>query len=92
MKSYLEIISKDETFALCEVEMIPVDESAAYVTSQVKMTYVPMSKFSMVNGTIDEGDVFIVLHNSGRVIRVCERDIEEKSKRRALKQRGVATV
>lgn len=44
MKSYLEIISKDETFALCEVEMIPVDESAkkAYVTSQVKMTYVPM--------------------------------------------------
>lgn len=57
-----------------------------------KMTYVPMSKFSMVNGTIDEGDVFIVLHNSGRVIRVCERDIEEKSKRRALKQRGVATV
>ena len=42
MKSYLEIISKDETFALCEVEMIPVDESAkkAYVTSQVKMTYV----------------------------------------------------
>ena len=78
MKSYLEIISKDETFALCEVEMIPVDESAKkeYVTSQVKMTYVHMSKFSMVNGTIDEGDVFIVLHNSGRVIRVCERDIE----------------
>ena len=94
MKSYLEIISKDETFALCEVEMIPVGKSnkKEYVTSQVKMTYVHMSKFCMVNGTIDEGDVFIVLHNSGRVIRVCERDIEEKSKRRALKKRGVATV
>ena len=36
MKSYLEIISKDETFALCEVEMIPADESAKkeYVTSK----------------------------------------------------------
>jgi len=38
MKSYLEIISKDETFALCEVEMIPMKEmSLLFFTTRAEL-------------------------------------------------------
>lgn len=95
MKSFLEVISKDATFAYCEIEMIRTDVSMKkdLVTGNVLKVYVPLSKFNMVSGSVNAGDVFVVLHNAGRVIKVCERDMEARAKRKALKRRvAIATA
>ena len=94
MKSFLEVLSKDEMFAYCEIEMIRVDESMKrnLLTSKVLKMYVPLSKFNMVSGSVNSGDVFVVLHNAGRVVKVCERDLEAKAKRKALKNKKVSTT
>ena len=90
----MEIISKDATMALCEVELIPVNESMKkeYITSQVKLVYVPLEKFNMVTSHVEVGQVFVVLHNLGRVIRVCEKDVEAMTKRKALKKQEITML
>lgn len=93
MKSFLEVLEKENTFALCEVEMISTEESAkkANEPKQVKMTYVPLDKFNMI-GNVTEGDVFAVLHNAGRVFKVLEKDLEATASRRVIKKREKMTV
>lgn len=87
MISYMHVISKDPNFVIAEVEMIWLEESKKkdYITSAVKKTLVPMNKFVGMAKSVQEGDVFSVIHNDGRIVRVIEKDIEATKKRAVLK-------
>lgn len=87
MISYMHVISKNPNFVIAEVEMIWLEESQKkdYITSNVKKTLVPMNKFVGMANSVQEGDVFSVIHNEGRIVRVIEKDIEATKKRAVLK-------
>ena len=44
-----------------------------------------MNKFVGMANSVQEGDVFSVIHNDGRIVRVIEKDIEATKKRAVLK-------
>ena len=83
----MQVLEKEPNFAICEVEMIWCEESQKkdYITSAVKKTLVPMNKFVGMANSVQEGDVFSVIHNAGRIVRVIEKDIEATKKRAVLK-------
>ena len=87
MVSFMQVLEKEPNFAICEVEMIWCEESQKkdYITSAVKKTLVPMNKFVGMANSVQEGDVFSVIHNDGRIVRVIEKDIEATKKRAVLK-------
>ena len=73
MVSFMQVLEKEPNFAICEVEMIWLEESKKkdYITSAVKKTLVPMNKFvGMANSVI---------------VRGIEKDIEATKKRAVLK-------
>lgn len=96
MVSYVEVLKKDEQFAMCELEMVWTVESRKmnYLPNQTRVVYVPLEKFKKF--TVNEGDVFVALHddqsNKNTIISVCARDDEARAKRRALKKRDVVQV
>ena len=87
MVSFMQVLEKEPNFAICEVEMFWCEErqNKDYITSAVKKTLVPMNKFVGMANSVQEGDVFSVIHNDGRIVRVIEKDIEATKKRTALK-------
>lgn len=91
MISYMHVISKNPNFVIAEVEMIWIEESQKkdQITSNVKKALVPMNKFVGMANSVQEGDVFSVIHNEGRIVRVIEKDIEATKKMAALKKEVV---
>lgn len=91
MLSYMRVIYKNPNFVIAEVEMIWIEESKKkdYITSAIKKTLVPMNKFVGMANSVQEGDVFSVIHNDGRIVRVIEKDIEATKKMAALKKEVV---
>lgn len=97
MVSYVEVLKKDEQFAVCELEMVWTVESRKmnYLPNQTRVVYVPLEKFKKFKA-VNVGDVFTALHddqcNKNTIISVCARDDEARAKRRALKKRDVVQV
>ena len=97
MVSYVEVLKKDEQFAMCELEMVWTVESRKmnYLPNQTRVVYVPLAKFKKF-GYVNVGDVFTVLHDeqssNNTIISVCARDDEARAKRRALKKRDAVQV
>ena len=91
MISYMHVISKNHNCVIAEVEMIWLEESQKKdsITSAVKKTLVPMNKFVGMAKSVQEGDVFSVIHNDGQIVRVIEKDIEATKKMAALKKKVV---
>ena len=91
MISYMHVISKKPNCVIAEVEMIWIEESQKkyYITSAVKKTLVPMNKFVGMAKSVQEGDVFSVIHNDGQIVRVIEKDIEVTKKMATLKKQVV---
>ena len=97
MVSYVEVLKKDEQFAMCELEMVWTVESRKmnYLPNQTRVVYVPLEKFKKFSA-VNVGDVFVALHddqsNKTTIISVCAREDEARAKRRALKKRDVVQV
>ena len=86
MISYMHVISKKPNCVIAEVEMIWIEESQK---KDYKKTLVPMNKFVGMAKSVQEGDVFSVIHNDGRIVRVIEKDIEATKKMATLKKQVV---
>jgi len=87
MISYMHVISKNHNCVIAEVEMIWLEESQK--KDYIKKTLVPMNKFVGMANSVQEGDVFSVIHNDGQIVRVIEKDIEATKKMAALKKKVV---
>ena len=87
MISYISVDRVEGDIAVCELEMIWIEDSRTedYWKKETIMVDVPMEKFENC-GPVYEGDVFIATHNDETVVEVCQKDEEEKARRTALMQ------
>lgn len=83
MKSYASIDRIEGKFAVCEVELIPVEESKPedFATKETEMFDVSLQKISTFIGEVQEGDILVVEHDLEDVYFVYYKDEEEKARR-----------
>ena len=83
MKSYSVIDRIERNFAVCEVELVSVEESLNLDISEKEtlMMDIELDVITQICGNIQEGDIIIVEHNSNCVYNVYEKDEEEKQRR-----------
>lgn len=83
MKSYASIDRIEGKFAVCEVELIPVEESKPedFATKETEMFDVPLQKIPTSIGEVQEGDILVVEHDFEDVYFVYYKDEEEKARR-----------
>jgi len=86
MKSYASIDRIEETFAVCEVEMIEIENSKAedYCEKETEMINIILEKITARVGNIKEGDILVVEHNGEEITEVYCKDEEEKQRRIAV--------
>ena len=86
MKSYASIDRIEGKFAVCEVELISVQERQAeeYIPFETEFMDFPLKDFPENSGKIRDGDIFVVEHDSKNIISICYKDEEEKARRREL--------
>ena len=86
MKSYASIDRIEGKFAVCEVEMIEIENSKPedYCEKETKMMNILLEKITTSIGNIDEGDILVVEHNEEEVTEVYCKDEEEKQRRIAV--------
>ena len=83
MISYAYIDRIEGKFAVCEVELLPFEESKPedFKSKETVMMDIPLDKFPKFMGSVDEGDVWVVNHNNQYVDFVYYKDEEEKARR-----------
>lgn len=83
MISYAYIDRIEGKFAVCEVELLPFEESCPedFKSKEPVMMDIPIDKFPKFTGSVNEGDIWVVNHNSEDVIEVYYKDEEEKARR-----------
>lgn len=89
MISYAIVDRIEGKFAVCEVELIPIEKSQ-WEDSKAKETIIcDVLKEEFMRGFEDvrEGDVLIVLHDGQNVSFVYRKDAEEKQRRIEYKKR-----
>lgn len=88
MRSYASIDRIEEKIAVCEVEIIDVDDSktADYSEKKTQMMDVSLEKILSKVDDANEGDILVVEHNGEVVIEVYCKDEEEKQRRIAILQ------
>lgn len=86
MKSYASIDRIEEKFAVCELEMIEIENSRPedYCEKETKMLNIQLEKITANVESIKEGDVLVVEHNGEEVTEVYCKDEEEKQRRVAI--------
>lgn len=87
MISYMSVDRLEGSIAVCELEMIWVEESKTedFWKKETKMVDVPMKKF-VEFAPVSAGDIFVAMHNDGTVVEICKRADDEKARRAALLQ------
>lgn len=80
MISYASIDRIEGKWVVCEVELLPFEESKPedFAIKDTAMMDVLLSRFS---NEVEEGDIFVVEHNNENVIAVCFKDEDEKTRR-----------
>ena len=83
MKSYASIDRIEGKFAVCEVELLPVEESKPedFAIKDCEMMDVSLRKIPFFIRKVKEGDILVVEHNGENVTRVYRKDEEEKARR-----------
>ena len=83
MTSYASVDRIEGVFAVCEVELIPFEESKPedFKTKDTAMMDVPLREFSAIFGDVNQGDVWIVKHDNENVNLVYYKDEEEMARR-----------
>ena len=91
MISYAYIDRIEGKFAVCEVELLPFEESKPedFKSKDTVMMDIHLDKFPKFMGSVDEGDIWVINHNSEDVIGVYYKDEEEKERRLEIRKRTV---
>lgn len=83
MKSYASVQGVEGKFAVCEVELISVEESKPedFSTKDCEMMDFSLKELSADIGEVMAGDILVVEHDGKNVIWVYSKDNEEKNRR-----------
>ena len=83
MKSYAAIDRIEGKFVVCEVELIPVEESIdlSVFEKETEMLDVELEQITQICGDTQEGDIILVEHDSNHIINVYGKDDTEKQRR-----------
>ena len=92
MKSYASIDRIEGDFAVCEVEMIPIEESktADFASKETEMMDVQVINIRNVVGDFSEGDVLVVEHDENEITEIWSKDEEEKQRRVELLEKMIS--
>lgn len=88
MKSYASVGEIEDRLAVCEVELIPIENSNPedFATKKADMMDIELGLIYQVTDEIDEGDILVVEHDGQNVSHVYHKDDEEKARRIAVLQ------
>ena len=91
MISYAYIDRIEGEIAVCEVELLPFEESKPedFKSKDTVMMDIPLDKFPKFMGSVDEGDIWVINHNSEHVNWVYYKDEEEKERRLEIRKQTV---
>ena len=83
MRSYASIDRIEGKIAVCEVELVEVQESKniPIFKKQTEMMDVLVDKLSNKLGEVKEGDIIVVEHDEEDLIYIYSKDDEEKQRR-----------
>lgn len=84
MTSYASIDRIEENYAVCEVEMMELEESRKtdFGTRDTIMVDIPVHKILEVIGREpEEGDIIVVEHEGETINLICYEDVNEKTRR-----------
>ena len=86
MKSYANIDRIEGKFAVCEVELLPIEESKPedFATKDTEMLDILLQDIPENLGEVKEGDILVVEHDGENVTSVYYKDEEEKARRLEL--------
>lgn len=87
MKSFASVDRVEFGFVVCEVELIPMEESKPekFDCKETKMMDVSIDLIkNSIHDGIEEGDVIITLHDDNEVLEVYGKDEEERAARIAV--------
>ena len=90
MRSYASIDRIEGKYAVCEVELLPVEESKSedFAIKDCEMMEVPLRKIPFYIRKVKEGDILVVEHNGENVTWIYCTDEEEKARRLEIR-RGI---
>lgn len=88
MKSYASVGEIEDRLAVCEVELIPVENSRPedFAKKMTDMMDIELGLINQVIDEFDEGDILVVEHDGQNVSHVYYKDDEEKARRIAVIQ------
>lgn len=89
MKSYASVDRIEGKYAVCEVELLSVEESEPedFATKDCEMMDISLQEIPADIGEIKGGDILVVEHDGENVTCVCCKDEAEKARRlEALKR------
>lgn len=83
MRSYAVVDRIEGHFAVCEVELIPAQESRPedFATKPTEMMEFDLEQISEEVGEVQECDVLEVEHDENQIICILCKNMEEKSRR-----------
>ena len=86
MKSYASIDSIEGKYAVCEVELLPVEESKPedFAIKDCEMMDVSLQDILVFVGEAKEGDILVVEHDGENVTLIYSKDDEEKARRHEI--------
>ena len=86
MRSYASIDRIEGEYAVCEVELLPVEESNPenFAIKDCEMMNFPLNDIPTNVGDVNEGDMLVVEHNGEKISSVCSKDEQEKTRRLEL--------
>ena len=88
MKSYASVGEIEDRLAVCEVELIPIENSRPedFAKKMADMMDIDLGLINQATDEINEGDILVVEHDGQNVSRVYYKDDEEKARRGAVLQ------
>lgn len=83
MKSYASVDRIEGKYAVCEVELLPVEESKPenFATKDCEMMDISLQEISADIGEVKEGDILVIEHDGQNVTCVYCRNEAEKARR-----------
>lgn len=83
MISYASIDRIEGKFAVCEVELLPYEESRPedFATKDTMMMDIPLQEIPRDVGEVNEGDILLVKHDGENVTFIYYKDYKEKARR-----------
>lgn len=90
MRSYASIDRIEGKYAVCEVELLPVEESKPedFAIKDCEMMDVSLQDILVCVGEAKEGDILVVEHDGENVTLIYNKDEAEKTRRREIR-RGI---